>query len=193
MEEQTNQPGQSGTGSNQTSGGQQQGNGGAKTRTPIEQAVDTARDQAGMAAEAIRRGEFIRDAAIDPNASSDDRLIALLSYVSQVFVPIVMPVIVLLSESSKQRPFQRYHAVQSLALALTFMIIGLAAMIGIVVIQIVPFIGLFIGLAVLCLTPVAFVMYFIAMVYYGYQSYQGKRFSIPGLTNFLHDQGWLYN
>ena len=54
-------------------------------------------------------------------------------------------------------------------------------------------IGMLIGLAVLCLTPVAFIMYFIAMVYYGYQSYQGKRFNIPGLTNFLHDQGWLYN
>lgn len=193
MDEQATQPGQSQAVDDQTSSGQQQTNEGAKTRTPIEQAVDTARDQAGMAAEAIRRGEFIRDAAIDPNASSDDRLIALLSYVSQVFVPIVMPVIVLLSESSKKRAFQRYHAVQSLALTLTFMIIGLAAMIGIVVIQIVPFIGLFIGLAVLCLTPVAFVMYFIAMVYYGYQAYQGKRFSIPGLTNFLHDQGWLYS
>ena len=180
MEEKNTQPGESEAVNNQT-------------RTPIEQVVDTARDQAGMAAEALRRGEFIRDAAIDPNASSDDRLIALLSYVSQVFVPIVMPVIVLLSESSKKRPFQRYHAVQSLALTLTFMIVGVAAMIGIIVVQIVPLIGMLIGLAVLCLTPVAFIMYFIAMVYYGYQSYQGKRFNIPGLTNFLHDQGWLYN
>ncbi len=180
MEEKETQSGQNETVENQT-------------RTPIEQAVDTARDQAGIAAEALRRGEFIRDAAVDPNASSDDRLIALLSYVSQVFVPIVMPIIVLLSESSKKRPFQRYHAVQSLALTLVFMIVGVAAMIGIVVVQIVPIIGMLIGLAVLCLTPVAFIMYFIAMVYYGYRSYQGKRFSIPGLTSFLHDQGWLYN
>ena len=34
MEEQTNQPGQSGTGSNQTSGEQQQGNGGARREPP---------------------------------------------------------------------------------------------------------------------------------------------------------------
>ena len=150
-----------------------------------------ARDGAGAAADALRRGEFIQEASIDPNATSDDRLIALLSYISQVFVPIIMPIIVLLSESSKRRPFQRYHAVQALALTLAFMVVGVVAMVGIMIVQIVPIIGMLVGLAVLCMTPVAFVMYFIGMVYYGYQSYQGKRFAIPGLTSFLRDQGWL--
>ena len=48
MEEKNTQPGENEAVNNQT-------------RTPIEQVVDTARDQAGMAAEAIRRGEFIRE------------------------------------------------------------------------------------------------------------------------------------
>ena len=187
MEEQNTQPRDNGTVHDQTDGTQQAN----AQRTPIEQAVGAARDQAGAAAEALRRGEFMHGAAVDPDASSDDRLIALLAYISQAFVPIIMPIIVLLSESSKQHPFQRYHAVQALALTIAFMMVGVAAMVGIIIVQIVPFIGAMIGLAVLCMTPVAFVMYFIAMVYYGFQAYQGNRFAIPGLTPFLQDQGWL--
>jgi hypothetical protein len=34
-------------------------------------------------------------------------------------------------------------------------------------------------------------MAWFALVYYGYQAYQGKRFAIPGLTSFLRDQGWV--
>ena len=32
---------------------------------------------------------------------------------------------------------------------------------------------------------------FLALAYYGYQAYQGKRFAIPGLTSFLQDQNWI--
>ena len=160
-------------------------------RTPFEQVMDTARDQATAAAGALRRGEFVQDASIDPAASSDDRLIALLAYISQIFVPAIMPIIILLSESSKKRPFQRYHAVQALALSAVFVVAGVAAVMATVVAQIVPFVGGVFALAVACLSPVAFLMYVIAMLYYGYQSYQGKRFAIPGLTSFLRDQGWI--
>ena len=67
------------------------------------------------AADAFRRGEIMQNSEIDVLADSDDRLIALLSYATQIVIPVIMPIIVLLSESSKKRPFQRYHAVQSLA------------------------------------------------------------------------------
>ncbi|MEZ4613103.1 MAG: hypothetical protein R2838_23170 [Caldilineaceae bacterium] len=141
-----------------------------------------ARDQATAAAGALRRGEFVQDASIDPAASSDDRLIALLAYISQIFVPAIMPVIILLSESSKKRPFQRYHAVQALALSAVFVVAGVAAVMGTVVAQIVPFVGGMFALAVACLSPVAFLMYVIAMLYYGYQSYQGKRLPFPSAS-----------
>lgn len=159
--------------------------------TPVERTVDVAREQAAEAAGAIRRGEFMREAVVDPQATADDRLIAMLSYITQVLIPAVMPVIVLLSESSKQRPFQRYHAVQSLALTIVFVGLGIAAAIGAAILQIVPVIGWLIGLAMLCLAPIGYLMAVVALLYYGYQSYQGKRFAIPGLTSFLHDQGWL--
>ena len=154
-------------------------------------AAGMAREQAGAAASAFRRGEFMQDAALDGEADRDDKLIAMLAYVTQVFIPLIMPVIILLSESSKKRPFQRYHAVQSLALTLLFFALAAAVGIGTAIIQVVPLVGFLMGLVVLCLSPIAFFMALIALFYYGYQAYQGKRFAIPGLTSILRDQGWL--
>jgi uncharacterized membrane protein len=162
--------------------------------TAAERFVGVAREQATQAADALRKGEFMRDPVVDQEASSDDRLIALLSYLTQVLVPIVMPVIVLLSESSKQRTFQRYHAVQSLALSVVFMAFGAAVIFGTVFMSIVPFIGWIfsvMGVLLLCLAPIGIIMVWMALFFYGYQAYQGKRFAIPGLTSFLRDQGWL--
>jgi uncharacterized membrane protein len=164
---------------------------GQEQRTPVERMAGAAREQATQAAQAFRKGEFIRDAAIDAGASPDDRLIALLSYATQVVIPLIMPAIVLLSESSKKRPFQRYHAVQSLALALLFGVIMMALGVGSMIAWIVPLIGWLVSFLMACLIPIAWSMGVIAMLYYGYQAYQGKRFAIPGLTSFLHDQGWL--
>ncbi|MEZ4636925.1 MAG: hypothetical protein R2856_18545 [Caldilineaceae bacterium] len=81
--------------------------------SPTEWAAQSARNQANAAADAFRRGEFMRDATVDSTANGDDRLIALLSYATQILIPFVMPALVLLSESSKKRPFQRFHAIQS--------------------------------------------------------------------------------
>jgi uncharacterized membrane protein len=154
--------------------------------------TESARGQAGVAAEAFRRGEVIQDVSVDSTASNDDRLIALLCYVSQIIVPLILPILVLISESSKKRPFQRFHAVQSLALTSVFVIGALLVSVGLVIIQIIPLIGQLIGfLAIFCLAPIAGLMALIALVYYGVQAYQGKRFSVPGLTSFLQDQGWI--
>jgi uncharacterized membrane protein len=158
--------------------------------TPVERAAGVARDQATEAATALSRGEFMHEAVVDPEANNDDKLIALLSYITQTLIPVVMPVIVLLSESSKKRSFQRYHAVQSLALCIVFYALISAAAVGTAIIQIVPLIGQLVGLLMLCLSPIAWAMYVVAQLYYGYQAYQGKRFAIPGLTSFLRDQGW---
>ena len=159
--------------------------------TPAEQFADSARTQAGAAAGALRRGEFMHDTAVDPSADSDDRLIALLCYVTQVLIPLVMPVIVLLSASSKKRSFQRFHAVQSLALSLTFILFGLLMAVGSTIMTFVPIVGLLVVGVVFCLSPLLALMGFLALAYYGYQAYQGKRFAIPGLTSFLQDQNWI--
>lgn len=163
----------------------------AEVRTPLGQAAAVAQTQATQAVDALRHGEFIHDTRSDPEANADDRLIALLTYASQALLPLIMPLIVLLSENGRVRSFQRYHAVQSLGLTATFMIIGVSMSIATTISQIIPPLGLLVAIIMICLTPVLMGMYVIAMFYYGYQSYKGNRFAIPGLTNFLRAQGWL--
>ena len=163
----------------------------AEWSTAAERVTETAKEQAGIAADALRRGEFMQDATVDSEASGDDRLIGLLCYATPIVIPLIMPIIVLLSESSKKRPFQRYHAVQSLALNILFMALGALTVVGTTIISIIPVIGTLIGIVVFCLSPIAYLMAMTAFVYYGYQAYKGKRFAIPGLTSFLRDQEWL--
>jgi uncharacterized membrane protein len=163
----------------------------AETRTGVERMTDTAREQATEAADALRRGEFMHEAVVDAASTPDDRLIALLCYASQVVIPLIMPIIVLISESSKQRSFQRYHAVQSLALAIVFGVAGMALGVGSLILWVVPIIGWLVSVLMACIIPLVWAMGVIAMLYYGFQAYQGKRFAIPGLTSFLREQGWL--
>lgn len=161
-------------------------------QTPVERIASSAYAQANEAADAFRRGELMQHSELDPLADSDDRLIAMLSYVTQLLLPVIMPLIVLLSESSKKRPFQRYHAVQSLALVVVFWGLFLLGSIAIGIIQLVPILGWLVGvIAFLCLTPMYFLGGIGLMLYYGYQAYKGRRFAIPGLTSFLRDQGWV--
>lgn len=159
--------------------------------TPAEQLADSARAQAGAAADSLRRGEFMHSATIDREADGDDRLIALLCYVTQVLIPLVMPILTLVSASGKKRPFQRFHAIQSLALSLAFILFGLLMGVGSAIMAFVPVIGWLITAVFVCLTPLLVLIAFLALVYYGYQAYQGKRYAIPGLTSFLQDQDWI--
>ena len=134
----------------------------------------------------------MHNAAVDINADGDDRLIALLCYVTQMLIPLVMPILVLLSASSKKRPFQRFHAIQSLALMTTFIVFGLLLAVSLTIVTFVPVLGWLVTvLTVSCLIPLLALMGYLALAYYGYQAYQGKRFAIPGLTSFLQDQGWI--
>ena len=96
--------------------------------------------------------------------TSDDKLWALLSY---IFAPLVS-IIVLLMEDKKNRPFLRFHAIQSLALSVAYMI-TLVVVIG------------------CCLSPV----YLVAIIYYGIKAYNGEYVTIPFLTDFCKQQKWL--
>ncbi len=160
-------------------------------KTAAERLASDAYQHSSEAADALRRGELMQNSEIDPLADGDDRLIALLSYATQIIIPVIMPVIVLLSESSKKRPFQRYHAVQSLAFTVLFWGLLVLAGIGTAVIQVVPLIGFLVGLMMACLVPLAWFAQAIMLLYYGFQAYKGRRFAIPGLTSFLRDQNWI--
>jgi uncharacterized membrane protein len=101
---------------------------------------------------------------ISSDVTSDDKLWALLCY---ILAPIVS-IIVLLMEDKKNRPFLRYHAIQSLALSVAYLI-TLIVVIG------------------CCLSPV----YLVAIIYYGIKAYNGEYVTIPFLTDFCKQQKWL--
>ena len=98
---------------------------------------------------------------------SNDKLWAALSY------PIgIIAIVILLVESMKERPFQKYHAVQ--ALAVNVILVILTIVLGWTVV----------------LACVPMLLWFVTL-YWAYKAYQGEYFEIPGLTPFLKGQGWL--
>lgn len=99
--------------------------------------------------------------------TQDDKLWALLGY---VLSPIV-PIIVLLMEDKKKRPFILYHNMQALVMGVV--IVLLSILIGwTVILACVPFIV------------------WLVMVYWGVKAYQGEWVVIPVVTNFIKNQGW---
>lgn len=91
--------------------------------------------------------------------SSDDKLWALLAY---VLTPII-PIVILLMEDKKNRPYLKMHNAQALilgiiAVALSWACIGFIVWLG----------------AVFC----------------GIQAYNGKPVVIPVITDFCKSQGW---
>lgn len=100
-----------------------------------------------------------------PDVTSDDRLFAALAY---VFSPLV-PIILLLMEDKKNRPFIRAHNAQALA-------------IGIIMIIVVPIVA---AITFGC----GSILWFL-MLYWAYKAYKGEYITIPVITDFVKNQGW---
>lgn len=99
--------------------------------------------------------------------NDQDKLMSALSY------PIgIIAVVILLVDSMKTRPFQKYHAVQALAVNIVLLVLSIV-----------------LGWTVI-LACVPFLLWFVTF-YWAYKAYQGEYFVIPGLTDFLKGQGWL--
>ncbi|HBY94063.1 MAG: DUF4870 domain-containing protein [Ardenticatenaceae bacterium] len=100
--------------------------------------------------------------------SNDDRTWALLTY---VLSPIV-PIIVMIMEEKKNRPFLKAHNAQALVLGIIQVVLWMIAPFG------------------LCIPALAAIAVFILQVYYGVQAYNGKYVTIPWVTDFVKQQGW---
>ena len=107
------------------------------------------------------------DDQMSTDVSSDDKLWAALAY---LFSPLV-PIIIMLMEDKKNRPFIKAHSMQSLVFGVVFW--------GITSILSFALIGL-------CLVPIGFVI----EVYWAYKAYQGETINIPVITDFVKNQGW---
>ena len=101
------------------------------------------------------------------DVTSDDKLWAALAY---VFTPLV-PILVMVMEDKKNRPFVKVHSMQALVWGVAFYII--------VSITSAFVIGL-------CLLPLGWLL----QLYWAYKAYQGNTITIPVLTDFIKNQGW---
>jgi uncharacterized membrane protein len=104
-----------------------------------------------------------------PDMTDDDKLWAALGYP----IPLV-PIIALLMDEKKGRPFIKYHAVQSLAFNVALWII----------IFIFSFVTL--GIGAIC-API----FWLITLWPAYEAYQGKYSELPIITNFINNQGWV--
>lgn len=110
------------------------------------------------------------------DVTENDKLMAALSYP----IPLVA-LIILIAEEMKARPFQKYHAVQ--ALAVNIVLWGGIILLGCILGALSLFIGGLCGMVPILL--------WLVTLYWGYEAYQGKVFEIPWLTAFLKGQSWL--
>lgn len=99
--------------------------------------------------------------------TSDDKLWTLLGY---IFAPVI-PVVILLLEDKKNRPFIKAHNMQALALGVIEWVINFA--LSFVVVG--------------CITSV---LTLILNIYLGVRANKGEVFEIPVITKFLKNQGW---
>ncbi len=102
--------------------------------------------------------------------TQDDKLWGALCWVP--FVGWIVSILVLLMEDKRDRPFVKYHAVQSLALNVIAGVIS--GILSVVVI------GCFVFLA-----------WNIYLIYLAIQAYQGEWVEIPFITDFCKNQGWV--
>ena len=100
-------------------------------------------------------------------STSDDRLWVLLGY---IFTPII-PIVVLLMQDKKDRPFIKAHNMQALILGVVEWVINVA--LSFVVIG--------------CITSVITI---IVNIYLGIKANRGETFDIPVISNFVRQQGW---
>lgn len=96
-----------------------------------------------------------------PDITADDKLWAALAY---VFTPIV-PIILLLMDDKKDRPFIKAHNVQALVAGVVLWVLA-------------------------TVTVGCGSIFWFLFLYWGYKAYQGEYINIPLITDFVKNQGW---
>jgi uncharacterized membrane protein len=119
------------------------------------------------------------------DASDNDKLMSALAYATQVIVPILVPAVMLLADESKKRPFQKFHAIQSLGFLVVAVIYEVLAAIVYTVLSIIT------AGCLACVLWVIFLAPLVPALYYAWQAYKGLYFKIPFLTEFMVNSKWL--
>jgi len=106
--------------------------------------------------------------APEGDITPNDKLMAALSYP----IPIVA-IFILISETNKTRPFQKFHAVQALVFWVALTVVG-------IVLALVT-----LGIGSLC-----FPVIWLISLWPAYKTYQGEYMKMPVITDFIRNQGW---
>jgi uncharacterized membrane protein len=107
----------------------------------------------------ISEEKIMSQAPMSPDVTSDDKLWAMLAY---VFSPLI-PIILMLMEDKKNRPYIRANNAQALALGI---------------------------ITVITSTFCVGILVWFYQLYCGYQAYQGIEVKIPVISDFVKNQGW---
>jgi uncharacterized membrane protein len=99
-------------------------------------------------------------APMSPDITSDDKLWAALSYVFPVIA-----IVVLFMEDKKNRPFVKFHAIQSIVATVVLSVLA-------------------------TVTFGCGSILFLVLFWWAYQAYQGQDVKIPVITDFIHNQNW---
>lgn len=134
-----------------------------------------------------RFGEELGKSAV-VGISDDDKLMAALAWLATAILSLpIAPIIMLLADSTKERSFQRHHAITALLFYAAAIVYEVLAGVVFGILTAVPLLGV---AACLCLWVIFFVPHVLAL-YYAVQAYGGKRIELPYLSNFARQQGWL--
>ena len=107
-----------------------------------------------------------QSAVASPDVTDSDRLWAALSWLPISPVYPILAIVALVLDDTKDRPFVRYHAVMALAMCvatilLTIVTLGFGAIV------------------------------FLVNFYWAYKAYQGEEVTIPVVTDFCRNRGWI--
>ena len=103
-----------------------------------------------------------------PTPTQDDKLWAALSYP----ISFIVPILALVLDDKKVRPFIKYHATQALILHVILAVVYTIT--GVTVIGLICW-------------PILWLL----TLWPAWEAYQGKELELPVITDFARNQGWI--
>jgi len=121
--------------------------------------------------------------------SGDDKLLAALAWFTMVVFQLpILSIVLLLIEPNRNRPFQRYHAVTSLAFWLVAAIYEIVVGLVMGMLTLVT-LGLF-AFCLICLWVIFFLPHIVALVY-AFYALTGRTPEIPVISRLAREQKWI--
>jgi len=121
--------------------------------------------------------------------SGDDKLLAALAWFTMVIFQLpILSIVLLLIEPNRNRPFQRYHAVTSIAFWFVAVIYEIVAGLAVGMLTLVT-LGIF-AVCMICLWVIFFLPHIVALVY-AFYALTGRTPEIPVISRLAREQKWI--